>query len=153
MTTALSTLSALPLTKGEIDRFSKMAISEILSGEANPLKVYLQFKAIANTIDLINKDKKVKNAIIEEASKYEGKTFEAMGANITISTKTNYDYSVCNFEKYNKLVKEKEELEEQIAELQNFLKTVKEPIASVETGELINPPIKTGSEYLTVRFL
>lgn len=141
---ALSTLSEMPLTKDECKTFANMAIEEILSGERNPLQIEIQLKALEETIKLIRDNEHVKKCLQTEAEKYTEKTFQFQNAEISKMSRSNYDLSTCNDSVYNKL---KSELKEREA----FLKALNSQVANPETGEIINPPVKTYTNYLQIK--
>lgn len=146
MEQAISTLSLFPQTPKEKTYFVEKVIDEILSGERNPLEFELILKSIEETIGLIRKDERVKNCIFEEALKYSEKTFEFKGFEITKGCKSTYDYSNDSIWV---------ELREKIKSREKLLQAINpniEDIASGNSGEMLMPPLKKQSEYLTIKF-
>jgi hypothetical protein len=141
---ALSTLSEMPLTKAECKTFANMAIEEILSGERNPIQIEIQLKALEETIKLIRENEQVKRCLQTEAEKYTEKTFQFQNAEISKMSRSNYDLSTCNDSIYNKLKSD-------IKEREAFLKALNSQVANPETGEIINPPVKTYTNYLQIK--
>jgi len=141
---ALSTLSEMPLTKTECKTFANMAIEEILSCERNPLQIEIQLKALEETIKLIRENEQVKKCLQTEAEKYTEKTFKFQNAEISKMSRSNYDLSTCNDSIYNKLKSD-------IKEREAFLKALNSQVANPETGEIINPPVKTYTNYLQIK--
>lgn len=151
METAISQFSNLPQTKNERKNFVEMCVNEILSGSKNPLELELYLKNIEDTISEIRKNEEVKRLIYEEASKYNQKTFEFANAEITLTSRSTFNFKDCNDSIYNDLDNVLKTTKEQIKEREAFLKSLKSEVVNPETGELIYPANKQTTEFLTIK--
>jgi hypothetical protein len=57
---------------------------------------------------------------------------------------------VCEDDAYEDMVKEMEVLKERMKEREAFLKSLKEPVVSADTGAMIYPPLKTSKSIISV---
>lgn len=146
---ALSELSRLPSSREEQHRFVDMAIGELLHGEVDLMKFWIQASILADTLNEIKESKLVKRMIIEEAAKYKGQ--EYMGCKISVVDRKNFDFTSCSYSKYDALIKKQAELKEEIKKVEGFLKGITGNIVDAETGEEIKPPSFTTSTYVTVK--
>ena len=154
MTNALSTITVMPSTTEGIQKFCKKAKSEILSGKYDPLEIEMYLKALEEIIKSLRQDKEIGDYSLSEAFKYNEKQFERYGAKFAIrETGVKYDYLSCNDEKWTGLQKEIETLTEQRKKREEFLKKLKEPVADVNTGNIIISPVKSSKTTLIVSLL
>jgi len=144
---ALAELRNLPFRKSEQEQFAEMAVTEILSGEIDPLAADLRLKAMEEVIKRIREDRRVKSAVIEEAEKY-GKVATVEGVRIEIKSRTTRDYSGCGDEVYNQLTHDAENLKQQIKAREMMLSSGANP----ETGETYQPPKSSTTTYLSYSF-
>ena len=151
METTISQFSNLPQTKQEREMFVQLVVNEILSGSRDPLEVEIYLKNIEETINEIRKNSEVKQLLIREASKYNSKTFDFNGSKITISQRSTYDYSTCNSSEWSELDCQIKELKEKQKVIEKQLSVMTKSIVDAETGELINPPVKSTTEFLTIK--
>ena len=145
-------LSILELTnKEQIDAFVSKKVNDCLLGEINPLELRLQVSLIEKATDKI-KDA-TKEMALNEALKH-GKQFDFKGAKIAIQELgTKYDYTVCNDEEINNLLKEMDVLKLKLKARENFLKGIITSLDIVVNGEevvTIYPPHKTSSTGLKI---
>jgi hypothetical protein len=143
----LNILNDAPFSQEEQQRFAASAVDEILSGIHNVLAVDMQLKAMADTIEQIRRNDKVKKNVIEEALKY-GKSFDLFNAKVTVLCRTSNDYTGCGDPVYNDLLNQKETITAQIKAREAMLATGVNP----ETGETYQPPKTSTSEFLTYKF-
>jgi transcriptional regulator of aromatic amino acid metabolism len=153
METAIAQFTYLPATKAERETFVQMCVDEITSGERNPLQLEIMLKNLEETVNAIRKHPDVKEAIQAEAEKYTEKTFKVFGCSVTKTQRTSYDFTQCSDSVWEKLNTQKQSVAEQLKERENFLKNIKPGmgIADTETGEVINPPHTSTSEFLTIK--
>ena len=151
MEAAISQFSNLPQTKAERAHFVELVVNEILNGERDPLEVEIYLKNIEETINEIRKNSEVKQLLINEAAKYNAKTFDFKGSKITISQRSSYDYSTCNSSEWSELDHQIKELKEKQKTIEKQLSVMTKSIVDAETGELINPPAKSTTEFLTIK--
>lgn len=145
---ALTQLSNLPETRAEQHTFVHAAIEELMNGEHDLMKFWVQASILADTLNEIKESLLIKRMVLEEANKYKGT--KAYGCDINVKSKRSYDYSVCNHPKWQLLKQEEKDLKESIKEIESMLKTLKNDIADVETGDVISPPNVSVSEYVAV---
>lgn len=146
MEQAVAQFSRFPQTPKERASFVEKCVDEIVSGERNPLDFELMLKNLEDTINAIRKDDRVKSCIQLEAQKYSEKTFLFRDFEITKSSRATYDYSNDSIWA---------ELKKKIKSREEFLKTINQnvdEIASTSTGEVVIPPLKKSSEYLTIKY-
>jgi len=154
MENALSTINLMPTTSQEVSKMFTMIKNEILSGNENPLKLEVQLKAMEELIKKLRSDNEIKDQMINEGMKYPESSFEVFGAKFTKTTVgVKYDFSECNYSEYKESLSNFEKAKADLKEKEDFLKGLKIPMAHPESGELINPPIKTGKESLSVKLL
>lgn len=152
MTKAINYFTVLPATKNEIIDFVAQIKSSVLdSGNVDVLQFAVQLKAIEETIKLLRTDKDISDCIISEAEKYpelRKNGVEYSGAKLNIRmTGVSYEFDddkLFVWEKELKAIKDK------IKKRQDFLKKITEPIADVDTGEILKVPISRGSEKVII---
>jgi hypothetical protein len=141
-------------TKSEIQKQTQEIIDRINdSGEINPLKVATAMKALETAMGIIKKG--ISDAIMEEAEKYQAKTFTFDGHQLQIrEAATKYDYTNCGDPEYNRLQEQMENLKEQIKKREAWLKAAPEgaTVVDPETGEVheIYPPAKFSTTSVAI---
>jgi len=147
----ISELKRLPETKAQVEAFAEGAIQEVISGERNPLEFETLLKAMETMVEIIRKDQRVKDAIEAEAMKYPEKTFEFGNATFTKSGRTTYEFEPCCDVEWEKADVEAKKWINIRKEREAFLKALKQPVADVNTGEVINPPISKYNAFVSVK--
>ena len=141
---AISYFKQLPETKEQINTFFVQVKESFLNGEENPLKLWVQFKAFETLLKEINKDEKIKDAVLNEAMKYPGTTFEDFNAQIQIKEASpKFDFH--NDTILANLEKQITELTEKKKKREIMLKSLDKPVWDEESGEEIKPAIKISS--------
>lgn len=145
----LNLINQLPKTKSESRVFANQVKAEIISGNVNALDFRIHLKAIENFIEAVAKDKEVKKLVLSEAEKYDEKSFEHLGANITISEAgVKYTYSDA---KLDALMTRKAKLDADIKSRQTYLKGLTEREIDLKTGEVkAELPIKTSTTIVKI---
>jgi paraquat-inducible protein B len=138
METAISTITILPFTKSEQKTFVEKVVNEVLEGAIEPIKLAVYLKSIQETI---------KQIIQEESEKY-GKKYELYGCEIQNSSRTALDYSGCQDQVYNDLVKQMDQLKEVIKAREAVIKSGIDP----STGEVFEPVKTSTSNFITIKF-
>ena len=155
-TTQLSTVSILSLfetSKEERASFVADVVDRLLQGNADPIKVHLQVKAMEDMVKSLNDNKDYKSLLLDAVEK-NGKKFTAFNAEFNIrEVGVKYDYSKCGDIELTQLQAELDALSERIKAKQKFLQTV--PQAGIEIlheDELIKvyPPSKTSTTSVAV---
>jgi hypothetical protein len=140
---AIAELRRMPETKSQRETFVNACVDEILSGNQNPLEIEIILKNMEETIKAIRKDERVKDAIMKEINDFSEKSFTFGNVLFTKKASTTYDY---------KHDGEWCRLNEKIKEREALLKTIKEPLADANTGELIQPAIKKSTDTYSITF-
>lgn len=139
--------SFLTSNKATRDDFAKGVIQEVAEGYADPTKILLMAKKAVEVFTVIEKN--VKPFVAGRGIQKGGLTLY----DATITEKKDadkYDYSACNDSKINELYAKFEEIKKDIRDRETFLKTLKEPMSTLE-GEIINPPAVThGAQNISV---
>jgi len=151
--TPIGTLRLFASTQTQVDVFSDSIIQSVKQGEANPLEVLIQIKALQKVSDRVLKE--INDNLLTESNKYSETSFEFMGAKIEkAELGTKYDYSSCGDTEYEMLDAQMNSLKQRIKEREEFLKSIKQDITLVDnfTGEVItvHPPIKKSTSGLKV---
>jgi hypothetical protein len=151
--TAISAVRMMPTTQTQIDVFSDQMIESVKSGEANPLEVLHIFKSLEKAQERILKE--IKDNILSEAGKYPEKTFEFHGAKLTkTEVGVTYDFKVCGDPVHDQRESIMNAAKNLLDERKEFLKSLKEPITTVDEGSgevvTIRPPLKKSTSTVTV---
>lgn len=136
---ALSELSNLPERKEQIKEFARQGIDQILNGEYSALEFDVRAKAIIDTLTLIREDSSVKQLILSERDKYVGQIF--FGSRIERGAKKTWHFDNCNDHEWKRLKTD-------LSNREMFLKSLINPVADPETGEIIKPATFTKSEFV-----
>lgn len=146
---AISTITVLPSTKKEQETYITLVKEQILSGDINPLTIARQLKSFEDVIKALRDDKDIKDLFLNEAQKHGVKSFED-GAKFGLQNRKTFNFTECNDSKWNELNETINSAKLALKEREEFLKVLKEPIADVESGEIIYPPSFTSNEILTI---
>jgi hypothetical protein len=146
----LSTITVLPSTNDEINHFVESAKAEILSGNTDPLVIKRQLKAFREVIKNLEEDEEIKDYILTEALKYNGKTFDHACCKFQIRETPVYEYTFCNDSELNQLKAKLEMIKEQVKAREKWLQSLKEPFTNEETGEIIKPPAKKSTTVIAI---
>ncbi|NDV46285.1 hypothetical protein D0T49_04435 [Paludibacter sp. 221] len=136
--TAVSVLKLFPETKEQQDHFVSLLVNQVLNGEINPLDVEIQMAQIEQVVKKFRSNEDVQRLVLQEAEKYNQKTFEHNNAKISIKevgTKYNYaaseDWNIAN-EKANEAIELRKAIEKR---LQTASKNA--PYTDITSGEEI----------------
>lgn len=159
MTQELTTTSILALfqtDKAQRESFVMDLVSRLESGAVDPLTIHLQAKSMEDVVKLLNANTRYKTAVLEAAQAYGQKSFQFHNAKVEIKeTGVKYDYSKCEDPVLNDLLARQAELDDQLKNRQELLKTVSEKglvITDPETGETytVYPPAKSSSTNVAI---
>lgn len=147
----VSTSTLLNLNKEWIGKMVKQATTSVLDGWSDPIQMLVTAKKIQE----IGKQLETEIRPIAESKQNVGKSgVTVYGCEITESMNgVKYDFSACNDSEWNTLNAEMTTIKNKMTEREKFLKTLTKPIADAETGEVINPPIKTGKLGLNIKLM
>lgn len=147
----LDIFKGIPQTKAEINNYSKIIKDQFLSGENENL---LQFKALKVFESIIKQslaDKDIKKSVLNAAEKH-GKSAELYNSEFTVcEAGVKYDYSNCNDDIYDQLVKEYNEIGELIKQREEFLKSIGDNEVYNEHGVKLNKPLKTSETIVKIK--
>lgn len=150
--TAVSALNMMPTSKQQIETFVERICNEVEEGYENPLKLYVQLKALEKAIGDIKS--RIEEKAVSEAEKYgERGVFGAYGANVQIKeTGVRYDFSVSEEWKHaNDVV---EAAKEAMKAVEKRLKTAtrNSPYFDPISGEEITGIPKESKTTVTISF-
>ena len=145
---ALIQLKHLPETRAEQETFIHAAVEELINGDYDIMQYYVKAKIMLDTLDKINKSRRIKPLILEQAQRYNNQSLN--GCTIQVVTKKEYSFENCNHAEYNRLKKLQEETDASIKDIENMLKGLISPVADPETGEMIYPPVINENEYVKI---
>jgi hypothetical protein len=159
MTQELTTTSILALfetNKEQRQSFALDLVSKIEQGEVDPLKIHLQVKAMEDIIKLLNDNTIYKKAVLEQAQKFEGRSFIYQNAKIEIKeVGVKYDFSKTGDTVYQMLDQMLLSAKTSVKQREDFLKTVPPKgmqVLDEGTGEMITvyPPSKSSTTSIAV---
>lgn len=151
---ATSVLSLFDTNKEQRASFAENVLSKLRSGEVNPLNIHIQVKCLEDTLKRLLEDQEYKQFVVDEAEKYERKTFEVYNAFVTLrETGTTWDYTNCNDPEYRSRKRMLDKAKAMVEEREKFLKTV--PASGMEiliADELVTvyPPAKKSTTTAVV---
>lgn len=147
--TTTGILGLLDTTKAQRATFVSDIISRIEEGQADPIRVKLQVKKMAELCKAIEDNPRFKELLMDEAVKH-GKTFDMYEAKFEVrNLPAKYDYSTCNDAEWSRITASIEALTTIREDRETFLKSL--PAIGLETvtddGEVVRlmPPVKGGS--------
>jgi hypothetical protein len=151
METALSTITVLPSNKVELAMYSRKIKSEILANDRDPLIILKQLKFVEKLIKDLLTDKELDDHFLNEAHKYNEKTFNHADCKFTIAeTGVKYDYNACGdpvwFDLNNKIT----EMEANIKIREKFLQNAAEGFVEPNSGVFVNSPPRSSKTKVTV---
>jgi hypothetical protein len=148
---ALSTLTVLPATKAERAHFISKVIDEVQSGARNPIEAYVLLNNLKTLAAELAKNEDFKEAVISTLMHYDGNKTGFGDFDISLTERKSFDFETCEDSEWERLDAEIKSLNVLKKERESFLKTIKQPVGNIETGEVIHPPAYTSSEVITVK--
>jgi len=146
--------SLFETTKEQRSTFTSDVLERIENGTADPVKVYVELKAMEEIVNTLTGNDRYKELLIDAAEK-NGKKFTAFNAEFQIKEAgTKYDFTYCGDDYLLEFYTHQEKLKYLIKEREDFLKKV--PVSGMqqvtETGEVITlfPPSKTSTTTVAV---
>ena len=154
--TTVKKMDEYPISRAMQQELAKCLIQPLMDGEVDPIEFIVKVKGLQSALAEVDKNKAVKNIIVREITKF-GKQTSWNGATLTLrETGVKYDYSVCNDPVYRNLLQQKEALDKQLKEREQFLKSVPAgtTILDEETGEVyqLAPALRMATESYAVSF-
>lgn len=153
METALSTLSALPDNKAQVQVFTRQLKDEILAGTKDPLKILVQLKMIEKVIADILKDEEIDYHFLKEFLLYEKeKEIELNGAKLRQQeVGVKYEYEESGDPVWFDLDKQIKEISEKKKEREKFLQAIPYDNGVVDPGSgvfITKPPKKSKTKVV-----
>lgn len=148
---ALDSNSFLKLSKVDLKGKAELAVQAVKDGWVDAIEASIMIKKTEQVLDYMKEE--IKPLAL---SKMVEKSNSLYGVDITKSMLgVKYDYSVCQDPIWDELNAEKVALDKKIKAREAFLKTLEKSKQELieETGEFVTlyPPIKTGTEGLTLK--
>lgn len=136
----MNLLKSFPTTKEGVENAANKIITEVKEGRVDALKAKVLLTAMEKIIALAKDE--IAGDVLAECDKYKEKTFSTAGAEISVSTRTSYEYDHCN--DWLELKVQKGVIEEKMKAIQKQLQVAdKNGYLDRSTGELIESPCPT----------
>lgn len=154
---ATSVVALFDTDKTSRETFAQSVIQSIVEGNVNPLAIHVQIKCMEDIIKKITEDSTYKEALLTEADRYGGKTFEFHNAEIKKQeVGVKYDYSQCGSDDIDFLAANVEEAKTSLKNAETFYKNIPEEgkeVLQETTGEVkrVFPPAKTSTSSIVVK--
>lgn len=151
-------INRVPSSKTEQKEMANAFVSKVTDGNINPIDAVIQMKSISEMINAFLKSGEIKDAVIIECEKYgKGERLCYNGAILQLKeTGVNYDFSVCNDPVYSRLIKQRDDIDQQCKEREEYLKAISKPKAEIDedSGEvfILNPPSKQSTTSYSITF-
>ena len=144
------------LSKANQTAIAEDMISQVVNGNVDPMKAYIQVKAIAEVCEQFLKSEEIVGLTLGAVTR-SGKDLPAFnGAKVALANTTRYDYESTRDPEYISLVQQKNHISTKMKARELFLKSLESEIDVVdrESGAMITifPPAKTQSKTLRVTF-
>ena len=151
--TTMDVINLSPSTKTEAAIFAQKLIADVEVGVTNPLELAVKMKAIQDALDVVKEA--IKRHVIQEAERYEGKTFNAYQAEMTImEAGVKYDYESCGDPEWMRCNQAFISAKEAKDACEKRLKAMNKPMSvnDEETGEVVTvrPPLKTSTTTVKI---
>ena len=137
MERAISYITVFPDSQSGIKLFVDQVLEQIEARQS--LELLAKLTAMEKIIEGIKDG--IKDQILNEADLCGEKVFEISGTRYEKRTRTTHHYHNCAMH---------EELKARIKKLEDVMKAIQAPIADVDTGEIIEPSLKSFSDYIAV---
>jgi len=146
-------LQQFATTQTSIDVFSDSVIQSVKQGEANPITVLIQLRAIEKAAERIIKE--IRDNCLTAAEKYPGTAFEFMGNKVEkAEVGVKYDFSKCGDPVWETRKTILDMAAERLKERETYLKAITVPKKEIDedTGEMyeVQPPTKSGTATLKI---
>lgn len=151
LTMQLTTLSLFQIDKYRREMIIHNTLSDIESGNIDPLKVHVQVKNMEKIIKSLSDNEKYRKALVDAADSYGEKKFNFMGSEMEKKEAgVKYDFSKCNDPVLVDLAIKFEEAKVKLEKRQSLLKTIPKaglPMIDPDTGETYTayPPAKSST--------
>ena len=145
-----SLVAAFPETKEQISVFVDKMVQSALDGYVSPLQTEAQLACMEKVVKEIRGNNDFKEAVLNEASKENAKSFSAYNAQFQIKeVGSKWHYEDCNHSELNRISAQINELTESKKAIEKMLQLKKTSFIFIDpiTGEEmeVNPPYKTST--------
>jgi hypothetical protein len=137
METAISTIKRLPENREQLNTFVDRLTEEALSGVTDMIEIAKAIKIMDEVSSRLRAN--LADTILDEMAKYGKGEHTVNGIKFAVKQRTSYEYEDDELEELKNKVKAREQ----------FLKSLIVSVADLETGLVIEPPVKKVSEYYT----
>ncbi|MFD2599872.1 hypothetical protein ACFSQ3_13020 [Sphingobacterium corticis] len=146
----VSGVTLLDLNKKYIANLAEQARVALMDGQIDEMKLFVTAKKGKELFEQL--EKTVRPFAESSARIGSNQIYSAFGCDITESMNgVRYDFTNCDDSEWNEMNAEMTILKKRMSDREKFLKTLTKPMADPESGEIINPPIKSGKLGLNVR--
>ena len=150
---AVGVVKMFPNIQTSVDMFSDQLIESVKKGEANPVELLIQLKAMSKVTERVLNE--IRENFVTEGDKYPTNSFEFNGVRLEKGeVGVKFDFTVCKDTTWERLNTDTQTAAEKLKERQEFLKTLRGPLTVVDdiTGEIVTiyPPNKTSTTSLKV---
>ncbi|QBQ41113.1 hypothetical protein E2P86_08070 [Sphingobacterium psychroaquaticum] len=140
----LSSSSILNITKSEIKTIASDFVARVLEGEEDHLKALVAIKKGSELFKEL--ESQVRQAVSGKIKLQKGEELSMFNATITEKESgVKYDFSYCEDGEWDSLNREMETIKAKLKIREDFLKTLRKEFIDEDTGEVIQPPLRTGS--------
>lgn len=156
MTNSLSIFSQAPKTKADINDCIAAIKSDFVEGDMDVIAADLFLKKIEELVKGVREDKEVKRIVLQELERYNEKTVNIHGCEITKVSRSNWQYDLCNDIELQSMEAKKKELDDQIKARQKMLQSmIKEQVMVTPDGsiETVYPASKTYTDTFSIKIL
>lgn len=132
---------------------AEMAVSAVVNGDIDPIKVHINVSRMEAAIKLYKDNEDVRRITLDELAKY-GKTATFGDCKLEeAETGVRYDYSGCGDSKLTEMYGLMEGLKAEIKAREDMLKHLQpQGAADPETGEIMYPPVKSSKTAIKTTF-
>lgn len=150
MESTLDLLFTFPSNPAESLLFKQKMIEEIQSGERSAIKIKAQLARVLFDLKEITDSEEMRKEVLSEIElnngEYKGEHFTAKQGEFG----TKYDFSECGNSIWESAKKEEELAANKRKYQEDLMKLHKESWVNEETGEVINPPVKTSNTNVSI---
>lgn len=149
---AISILRKLPENKSQAENFVRLVREGIENGESDPLLAFKNIAMLEHVFKKLKSDMIIKDVVLEEAEKFNQKTFEYQRTKYTIKEAgVSYKFDKCNDTEWERLNEQIKSLTDKKKQREAFLKTITPDMEVYnEEGTMIQAPIKQSSTIVAI---
>lgn len=146
----VSTSTLLTLNKDYISSLTNQVQNLLMNGELDEMKLFVTAK---KGLELFTQLEKIVRPFAEDKARLsKGEVYTLHGVELTETMNgVRYDFTNCNDSEWNEAFLREQEAKADRINREKFLKTLTKAIADPDTGEIINPPIKSGKLGLNAK--